>query len=220
MNLFLSYATQNPAYYFSWVVAVMFSICLHEYAHAAAALRLGDDTAARQGHLTLNPLVQMGLPSIVMLLVIGIAWGAVPVNPGRIRRRGGGALVAVAGPLTNLFLCIGFGLMTVLWSLLAQGVQAEGAAMRFLWLASVANGVLFVFNMLPVPMFDGWSVFALLIPRMGRIQPQQARVISLIFLALAVATPAFGLVWQGGTLVAELTMHGWLRLLSGLWPQG
>ena len=64
----------------------------------------GDSTAADQGHLTLNPLKQMGMFSLIMLLVAGITWGQVPVNPNMMRRRYSHALVAAAGPLTNIAL--------------------------------------------------------------------------------------------------------------------
>ena len=114
MSFFISYLGQDPLYYFSWVLAVMFSICVHEYAHAAVALRLGDDTAAREGHLSLNPFVQMGGSSIFMLLIIGIAWGAVPVNRARLRGRVmGEALVSLAGPLANLALALVFSFLAV-----------------------------------------------------------------------------------------------------------
>ena len=86
MELFVEMAKSNPFFYFSWVFIVVFSICVHEYAHAATALQLGDDTAAQSGHLTLNPMVQMGGTSLAALLLVGVAWGAVPVNPPRRSR--------------------------------------------------------------------------------------------------------------------------------------
>ena len=78
--MFIQYISTDPVFYFGWIVLAAFSICCHEYAHAYVALRVGDDTAARDGHLTLNPLVQMGFQSMLMLVFFGIAWGAVPVS--------------------------------------------------------------------------------------------------------------------------------------------
>ena len=97
MNFFISNLFTNPFLFFTVVLTVGFSVCVHEYSHARVALALGDPTAAITGHLTLNPLKQMGLLSIVMLLVLGICWGAVPVNPRLVtpRKR---ALIALAGP--------------------------------------------------------------------------------------------------------------------------
>ncbi|MBN1268100.1 MAG: site-2 protease family protein [Kiritimatiellae bacterium] len=212
-NLFVSLALQDPAYYFSWVLVVMFSICVHEFAHALIALKLGDDTAARSGHLTLNPMVQMGPSSIVMLLVIGIAWGAVPVDPSRIRSRAGSATVAFAGPGANLVLSAVFALLALVAARFGAG---ESLALRFLVLGSTANGVLFVFNMLPVPMFDGWSVFALAFPRMHNITPQQAQAVSWVFLAAVLVTGLFGLVWSAGGVVADVFLRVWALLLGPL----
>ena len=74
----------------SWAFWVIFSITLHELGHGWAAIRQGDDTPRRFGRMTLNPLVHMGVPSLVMFALIGIAWGAMPVEPSRFRwgRRG------------------------------------------------------------------------------------------------------------------------------------
>ena len=94
--MFIEYFTTNPGFAITWIGIVMFSICLHEYAHAATALKLGDDTAANEGHLTLNPMIQMGLMSIIFLFIIGIAWGSVPVDERRLRGKYGPAIVAVA----------------------------------------------------------------------------------------------------------------------------
>jgi Zn-dependent protease len=72
--MFIQQALTDPFLYFGWITFVVFSICCHEYAHAYTALRFGDDTAARNGHLTLNPLVQMGLQSLIVLALFGLAW--------------------------------------------------------------------------------------------------------------------------------------------------
>ena len=108
------------------LLVVVFSVCLHEYAHARAALWQGDATAAEQGHLTLNPLKQMGPMSLIMLLIIGIAWGAVPVNPGRMRHRYSDALVSFAGPATNLAL---FLVSSLLFAFSALMFAKGGAAL-------------------------------------------------------------------------------------------
>ncbi|MCK5845103.1 MAG: site-2 protease family protein, partial [Victivallales bacterium] len=86
------------------LLIIVFSICCHEYMHARTALWQGDDTAARTGHLTLNPLKQMGLISIFMLFMFGIAFGQVPVNPNKMRKPWGEALVSFAGPFANIAL--------------------------------------------------------------------------------------------------------------------
>lgn len=81
MNLFITQLFEDPQRFFIWLLVVIFSICCHEFMHAWAALKQGDPTAADEGHLTLNPMKQMGPFSLVMLAVCGIAWGRVPVRP-------------------------------------------------------------------------------------------------------------------------------------------
>jgi len=203
MNLFLSYLMSDPWYYFSWIVIVAFSICVHEYAHAYIALKRGDDTAAEEGHLTLNPLIQMGPMSLILLFVIGIAWGAVPVNPGRFRKRSDAALVAFAGPAANVLLCLLFaGLYGFKW-----GSPLIADFFRY---AAVANGVLFTLNMLPVPMLDGWSVFGLFIPQMERLSPEQAQHYSLFAFILLFLTPLWTFIWQIGTGIAMFFAGVWV----------
>ena len=89
MNLFINHLFTDPQYFFAIALLVMFSISFHEFSHAWMALREGDPTAADAGHLTLNPLKQMGIISLVMFAIIGIAWGQVPVNPRNFRRSTG-----------------------------------------------------------------------------------------------------------------------------------
>ena len=85
--MFIARLIENPRVYAPLALIVIFSICAHELMHAWTALKQGDDTAARLGHLTLNPLKQMGVVSLVMFAFVGVAWGAVPVDPSRMRRR-------------------------------------------------------------------------------------------------------------------------------------
>lgn len=147
---------KDPRWFFISMLVVIFSICLHEFCHAFAALKMGDPTAAENGHLTLNPLRQMGLVSLVMLLIIGIAWGAVPVNPQNIRSRWRALLISVAGPLANLFL---FVVAWVSFGILMNHVSAvKPIVLDVVLYLGLINGVLFLFNMLPVPGLDGWAV--------------------------------------------------------------
>lgn len=61
------------------------SIVIHELAHGFAAISQGDRTPISQGHITLNPVVHMGWPSLIFLVIAGIAWGQMPVNPSKFR---------------------------------------------------------------------------------------------------------------------------------------
>ena len=211
MNLFLNYLIESPRFYLSWVFIVIFSICMHECAHAFTALKCGDDTATKEGHLSLNPWIQMGPTSMIILILFGIAWGAVPVNVANFRRKTDGALVAFAGPLMNLVLCITMALVAVL---LIKFVGDDHPVHEFFLFASIANGVLFLFNMLPVPMFDGWSIFSLFVPPMQHVSAQQARNAGMMFLALVFLTPLGSVVWNAGSWLGFSSMTLWTVLLT------
>jgi len=201
--LFIQYLAENPFFYFSWVLIVVFSICMHEYAHAYVAYRLGDDTAAQEGHLSLNPMVQMGPTSLIFLALVGMAWGSVPVNINRFREPWAGAAVAIAGPASNLVLSFLFTLVGAV-VLTVLGPQAAWEVVIFFMVGATANGMLFVLNMLPAPMFDGWSVFSYFYPRMSRIDPALAQNISLGALVLIFFTPLRQFIWGGGSAIAGL----------------
>ena len=150
--MFIQTLFRDPLAFFTMAAIVCFSVCCHEFMHAYTALRCGDDTAARCGHLTLNPLRQMGVISLIMLAFIGICWGQVPVDRNRLRSRACGTLVALAGPLTNLALAMIFAVLTYFALRADQSLPA-----RFLAYGSVINFILTMINLLPVPGLDGWE---------------------------------------------------------------
>jgi Zn-dependent protease len=158
-------------------------------------------------------MVQMGVNSLIVLALFGIAWGAVPVDVSRMRKTWHAAAVAFAGPAANLGLSLTAALLAVLFSL---GGETGSISMvsQFFTFASLANGVLFLFNLLPVPMFDGWTVFSLFVPAMKRVDPQQAATFSWMFLLVVFVTPVGGLVWDGGARVGLVFMTFWKALLS------
>ncbi|MDD5697048.1 MAG: site-2 protease family protein [Victivallaceae bacterium] len=191
MNLFITLLWENPREFFMWIFIVVFAICCHEYMHARAALWQGDPTAADEGHLTLNPLRQMGPMSLVMLALLGLAWGQVPVNPARMRHKYSEALVSFAGPATNLALCLGFSVLAAL-VILACGlgephrfsVELRNSAVAFLNLGAMLNFVLFVFNLLPVPCFDGWHIICAFFPKLKTSDSQAMIFVVLVILLL------------------------------------
>lgn len=177
-DLLSSQSIDGRVWVVSWTVWVILSICLHELAHGWTAIRLGDDTPILTGHMTWNPLVHMGMTSLIVFLFIGIAWGAMPINPSRMRGRHAESIVAVAGPLMNLALAIVVLLLLVLWEPLAQGhlistvtiSEPLATNMRtFLYLGAMLNIVLMLFNLLPVPPLDGGRIAMDLIPSYGRM---------------------------------------------------
>lgn len=151
-----------------WVLVLGFSVILHEVAHGYMANYLGDPTAKLQGRLTLNPLSHIDplgtiiLPFILLMtgspLLIGYA-KPVPYNPYNLRHRYGEALVAGAGPATNILLALFFGL-----ALRFFGGEMDPSLMGAFAIITSVNLFLAIFNLIPIPPLDGSKVFSVLLP--------------------------------------------------------
>lgn len=149
-----------------YLVPMLLSLTVHEFAHAFSAYRLGDDTAARLGRMTLNPFAHIDPIGTLLLPLLGIPFGwakPVPFNPvgftRRITMRTGALIVAAAGPLANLLLAV---LTTVCYGLLARfapaALHAQPAIVALLHIVIEMNVLLALFNLLPVPPLDGSKV--------------------------------------------------------------
>jgi Zn-dependent protease len=154
------------------LLVLVLSLSVHECAHAWVAHRLGDDTAERQGRLSLSPATHVDIfgtlvvPTVAFLAAGAgfIAWARpTPVNPSRFRRgvdmRRGMALVAVAGPLSNVLLAaVAAGLVSLVAHsnplLLARAGEPSGVG-ALLWAMFELNVGLAIFNLLPIPPLDG-----------------------------------------------------------------
>jgi Zn-dependent protease len=159
---------------------LLLSIILHEIAHGWVAYRLGDDTAARAGRLTLNPLPHIDpFGSVILPLLLAVTglptfgWAKpVPVHYGNLRNpKRDMIFVAVAGPLTNLVLAV---LSILLAHQLLQHDLRTWAQVAII--AMQLNIVLAVFNMLPIPPLDGSRVLFGLLPMpaaraLSRLEP-------------------------------------------------
>ncbi|MCF7855109.1 MAG: site-2 protease family protein [Candidatus Pacebacteria bacterium] len=197
--MFIQLLWQRPDFYVVWVTVVVFSICVHEYMHAWVAYRMGDDTAVRQGYLTLNPLLTMGPQSLIFLALFGIAWGAVPVSPGRMRKQHGPGLTALAGPGTNFILAVLFALV----ARVATGVAAD-PVLLMCRIGTQANIFLLLFNLLPVPMLDGWEVYGLLFPKLRRVSPEKSRQAGFILLLIILLSGLIRYVWMAAAAIADM----------------
>lgn len=123
-SLFIQTLWEMPIWFFSVLVTVVVSITVHELAHGIAAVKLGDRTPIDTGHMTLNPLVHMGPFSLMVLMIAGIAWGAMPIDPTRLKGRYAEAIVAFAGPASNLVMSLAAILVLAVW-LNTAGPQPE-----------------------------------------------------------------------------------------------
>ena len=206
--MFVEKLASDPISYFSWVFAAGFSICFHEFAHAWTAVYYGDETPRR--HLTLNPLVQMGRQSLFMLFLIGIAWGSVPVNPAAVPENRKRAMISFAGPLMNLILCALFAGAAAI----AVKTAFSDPAAQFFYTASYVNGALFVVNMLPVPVLDGYSILSAFSPKLEEIKRKYAPRIFLGFAALIFLKPFGSYIFGLGAFLAGTFLHLNLRLFG------
>lgn len=148
-------------------IIIIFSAVIHEYAHGWMADRLGDPTARLSGRLTINPLAHIDpfgtflLPASLYLISNGrflFAYAKpVPVNPFNLRNmRYGSAIVAFAGPASNIFIAVVFGLIV-------RFIE-PGQFSDFLSIIVLANLLLAVFNLVPIPPLDGSKVLFSVLP--------------------------------------------------------
>ena len=184
-------------YYIATVLGVILvSMTVHEAMHGFMAYYLGDDTAKLQGRLTLNPIKHID-PFLTILLPVLLAISGAPVfggakpvpfNPMRVRHgEWGAALVAVAGPLTNLFFAfISFGLLVIF--------DTSPTLSSIFEIATVVNLGFFIFNMIPIPPLDGSRVLYALAPDGIRqvMNMMESMGILLIFAIVLLAGSALG----------------------------
>ena len=187
-------------------VVILLSMTIHEAMHAFMGYFLGDNTAKIEGRLTLNPLKHIDpfmtiLLPLTMALLGGPVFGGakpVPFNPNRVRYgEWGAAMIALAGPLTNLFIAfLAFGIGVLM------GVVSNGGLVASSFLGSViamtvsVNLGFFVFNMLPVPPLDGSRLLYALAPESARRLMEQIEQYGtlVVFLLVVLFSSAIGRV--------------------------
>lgn len=207
------------AYIVIVIVVILFSMTLHEVMHGFTAYWLGDDTAEREGRLTLNPIKHIDpfltilLPIILAVSGAPIFGGAkpVPFNPARLKYdEWGAALVAIAGPLTNLVIALIFFISYQLFE-----PSAASFAGTFLITGVWVNLGFFVFNMLPIPPLDGSRVLYALAPDFVRRGMEVVERFGLIFIFAIVllASPLIGRFIQATTTII---VNGFTTLFGGL----
>ncbi len=158
-------------YILSTLLTIFLVLPLHECAHGFVASKLGDNTAKREGRLTLNPMKHIDYVGAALLLLIGFGWAKpVPVNPRNFKNpKAGMALSALAGPVSNLLAAIAAGLLrNGLAALCANGILPLNTFMAYVFvffqfLISINIG-LAVFNFIPIPPLDGSKILMAFLP--------------------------------------------------------
>lgn len=199
----------NPLIALLWLAAIVTSLTVHEFGHAAMAHARGDGTAAWSGRLTLNPMAHLDPWGFLLLLLVGFGWAKpVPFDPRRLRNPlRDGALIGLAGPGTNalvlLLLAIAvrfLGLDSFLLNSTPLGI--------FLVFLAFSNAGLMIFNLIPVPPLDGSHLLNSLLtsPSGVRIRlwwesvgPQL--LLGLVFISLLTPWSPFGFI---GTLAERV----------------
>lgn len=185
------------------IVVLLVSMTVHEAMHALVGLKLGDDTAAEQGRVSLNPLKHIDpfmtvlLPAITLFLFSApiLAAKPVPFNPDRVKfDEFGAAMIAFAGPLSNL-------LLAIVGSLVFKTFTGTALTDQFFSIFISLNVSLFVFNLIPIPPLDGSRVLYAFAPDPLRRIMAQIEPVGLFVI--------FGLILLGGFggFIASLNSH-------------
>lgn len=200
----------------TWVIPLLLVIIVHEVAHGFVAMKLGDDTAYREGRLTLNPLPHIDLIGSILLPLLcwlshsGFMFGwakPVPVNFNRLNRpKRDMGLVAVAGPIANL-------LLSILFVIIGRfGIELLPRGNFFNWfMTNIQNGIAFslvigIFNLLPILPLDGGRILVSVLPLKYAIKYQ--------------STEKYGFFVLIGVIllsqVSGINIIGWF--IGTLWP--
>jgi Zn-dependent protease len=207
------------------VPVLLFSFVVHEYAHAWVAWREGDSTAEQLGRVTMNPIPHIDLfgtliiPAMLIASKAGflIGWAKpVPVVPANFRRgRTSHVLVAVAGVTANFLAAIAFTLLVIALVYLERAMPGGAPTITLFRKMAEAgiglNFLLVIFNLLPLPPLDGWTVLQNLLPLRAAFHVNRLRNVAAIVFLVMFITGAFGFVLRPASLLEQLswTLISW-----------
>lgn len=186
-----------------WILPVVFAITVHEVAHGWVAKLYGDKTADQQGRLTLNPIKHIDfvgtliLPGLLLITFSGFIFGwakPVPVDARNFKNpKKAMMMVALAGPLSNLLMAIGWALLARLG--VAIGIEYITMPLIYTGIAGITiNLVLALINLLPIPPLDGSRIVSGLLPDYWAWRFNQLERFGFLILILLLATNALSLI--------------------------
>lgn len=198
-------------------IGLLIGFTLHEWAHAWSAYRLGDNTAYYQGRLTLDPRAHIDPMGIMLALLAGFGWAKpVPVNPRALYpdEKRGLVIVSLAGPLMNLLIAFGFGLLVRV--MLGLGLD-DSLAFIFDIVVTIVifNLVLFLFNLLPFSPLDGYKIAVGTLSReyanwLVRYERETTLALMLVLMA-GIINPQLNILW----IVLGPLLRSLFRLFTG-----
>lgn len=208
----------NILYYISdylyLIPAIVISLTIHEFSHAWTASKLGDPTPKQEGRLSLNPLHHIDIFGFIVMLIVHFGWAKpVRVNPMYFENpRKGMLYTAIAGPISNLCLCVVSSLLLFLCSVFG----VPNFVIMFLLYMVLLNIGLAVFNLIPIHPFDGSRVVSYFSPNYASFMARNAQTVQLVFMALLILPEFLPIPDIIGTIIGAV-QNGVLNLLLNLW---
>ena len=176
------------------IPGLVIAMTFHEYAHARAAVSLGDFTPRLMGRLTLNPTAHIDPIGLLMLFLVRFGWAKpVMINPSNFRQpKRDDILVSLAGPMMNLFL--GFVAFYVMLLINAHRLDVAQITYTIIQMIFVYNVNFAIFNMLPIPPLDGSHILRNLLPPDLAYRYQSIERYSILIMIVFIATPILSVV--------------------------
>lgn len=209
-----------------WILPVVFAITVHEVAHGWVAKKYGDNTADSQGRLTLNPIKHIDLvgtiiiPGLLLITGTGFIFGwakPVPVDPRNFKNpRADMAVVALAGPVSNILMAIFWALIARVGMTIGSGAAMVAEPLIYTGIAGISiNLVLALVNLLPIPPLDGSRILSGLLPNYWAWQYNKLERFGFIILLLLLSTNVLGTILAYPLFIAQQLFFSIAGLSAG-----